>query len=330
MDISIIIPVYNVEHYIEDCLHSVMNQTMNEGLECILVDDCGLDKSMEIAESFVGGYKGNIIFRIVRHDHNRGLSCARNTGIRNATGKYIYFLDSDDMLTPNCIEVMLKCIKTHPESEMVQAGCIYTNHQNPFPALEGNNRLPDFVSDRNEIMELLYKQYELPMISVNRLISKRFIEEHNLYFAEGMLHEDIPYVFRLGNTLSCFSICKHDTYIYVNHDNSITTDNSHQRHISAWISALNYCISMINYRQNPGRQVDYILSHYLDKVQMYITNGGLNAFEPILSNLCFKAQGKKRLILLLYKLCPARLRLQPFIHVRIVNHVNMIHWEGFH
>lgn len=89
MHISVIIPIYNVEPYIEDCLKSVATQTcLTQGvqLECILVDDCGKDQSIPICERFIDDYSGPIAFQILHHDHNRGLSAARNTGMQVAQG----------------------------------------------------------------------------------------------------------------------------------------------------------------------------------------------------------------------------------------------------
>ena len=90
MTVSIIIPVYNVAEYIEKCLYSVIQQkTYN--IECILVDDCGTDNSIEIAEKIINQYNGPISFKLLHHNHNRGLSAARNTGINIATGDYVFF-----------------------------------------------------------------------------------------------------------------------------------------------------------------------------------------------------------------------------------------------
>ena len=104
--ISIIIPIYNVAEYITECLQSVMRQTYKGEIECILVDDCGKDKSISVAEQLISDYKGQIEFRILHHEHNRGLSAARNTGTDAATGDYIYYLDSDDYISDDCIEVL--------------------------------------------------------------------------------------------------------------------------------------------------------------------------------------------------------------------------------
>lgn len=91
MKISIIVPVYNVEQYIKECFDSIAAQTYNGEIECIFVDDCGQDKSVDILEKMIVGYQGGISFSIIHHEHNKGLSGARNTGIRHATGDYLYF-----------------------------------------------------------------------------------------------------------------------------------------------------------------------------------------------------------------------------------------------
>lgn len=106
--VSIIIPIYNVESYIRQCLQSVMNQTLTEGVECILVDDCGQDMSMNIAQKMVDEYHGNINFHILHHDNTKGLSEARNTGIKAAKGEYIYFLSGKDYLEDEFISVVRK------------------------------------------------------------------------------------------------------------------------------------------------------------------------------------------------------------------------------
>lgn len=80
-----------------------MRQSYNGAMECILVDDCGTDNSMEIAEQLIKAYNGPIDFKVVHHEHNQGLSAARNTGMDASCGEYVYFLDSDDWISDDCI-----------------------------------------------------------------------------------------------------------------------------------------------------------------------------------------------------------------------------------
>ena len=112
MKVSIIIPVYNVSKYIERCLKSALDQTWKD-LEIILVDDCTPDDSMDIARSVLETSSRSNMVTILKHEKNRGLSAARNTGIRQAKGDYLYFLDSDDYLPVNSIELLADAAIRH-------------------------------------------------------------------------------------------------------------------------------------------------------------------------------------------------------------------------
>ena len=101
--ISVIIPVYNVEKYLRECIDSVLNQSY-QNLEIILVDDGSTDSSGEICDEYE---KQDIRIRVI-HQKNQGLSGARNTGFQNANGEYVYFLDSDDWIVPEAIKCLVK------------------------------------------------------------------------------------------------------------------------------------------------------------------------------------------------------------------------------
>ncbi|MDO4196633.1 MAG: glycosyltransferase family 2 protein, partial [Prevotellaceae bacterium] len=123
--ISLIVPIYNVEAYLVECLDSVANQTVTDGVECILVDDKGTDSSMTIAEKWIDAYRNDeskekkVEFVVVHHECNKGLSEARNTGISVAKGDYVYFLDSDDSIAPDCMEEMIRLVDKYPDVDMV-------------------------------------------------------------------------------------------------------------------------------------------------------------------------------------------------------------------
>jgi len=99
---SIIVPIYKVEKYIKQCMQSILNQTYKD-FEVICVDDCGKDNSMKIVEKMAQNDNRIII---LHHDKNKGLSAARNTGFEIAKGEYTLFVDSDDWLETNCLEVL--------------------------------------------------------------------------------------------------------------------------------------------------------------------------------------------------------------------------------
>ena len=100
--VSIIIPIYNVEEYIEETLRSALNQTY-KNIEYVLVDDCGTDESMEKVYKLLDSdaYKNKVV-KVIKHDINKGVSAARNTGVINSSSEYVYFMDSDDIIPHLC------------------------------------------------------------------------------------------------------------------------------------------------------------------------------------------------------------------------------------
>lgn len=108
LKVSVLIPIWNVEKYIERCLRSVFEQTIADQAEFILVNDCSPDNSMKIAETVINDYphlKNQI--KVINHETNRGSAAARDTLLKNAAGKYFIFVDSDDWVEPNYLEELL-------------------------------------------------------------------------------------------------------------------------------------------------------------------------------------------------------------------------------
>lgn len=234
MLVSVIIPIHNVAPYIEKCLRSVLNQTVTQGVECILVDDCGEDNSMEIAESILTeeGYciceygalvsnHSSLSFRIL-HDHNRGQSAARNTGIDIAQGEYIYFLDSDDWIIPKCLEQMLEYAVKYPDSEIIFAGAIATSDHYNWLDYE-KKELPEYSCDHDWLQLSMLRRFDFGMTCWNKLILRSFILEHNVKFLEGFVHEDEVWNFDLSKYLQSAAFVKLNTYVYNIHDNSTIT-----------------------------------------------------------------------------------------------------------
>lgn len=191
MKISIIIPVYNVAPYIEDCLRSVIAQTYGREMECIIVDDCGTDDSVEICERIISKYNGSINFRIVHHEHNKGLSAARNSGIRESKGDYLFFLDSDDLIYPNTITTLVSLVEKYPGVDMVQGNTEVEPHDTwMYGRLHyAEGALKEYWTDREELRKLMLGDV-LPMTAWNKLVRREFVIQHNLFFREGFIHED--------------------------------------------------------------------------------------------------------------------------------------------
>lgn len=219
--VSVIIPIYNVENYIRECIESVMNQTLSEGIECILVDDRGNDSSMEIARDCMAGYNGPIEFRCIVRDSNGGLSAARNTGIRNAGGKYVYFLDSDDILTSECLALLVEKANLYPSADII-CGNFQTFPEKDVHkvlSLQGKN-FPDSSFDKSWIRSVFLSTY--PVTAWNKLIRKDFITSNNLYFREGILHEDNHWQAQAYHYVSGLAFVNTVTYLYRMRPGSIT------------------------------------------------------------------------------------------------------------
>ena len=209
MKITVVIPVYNVEPYIEDCLKSVMAQTYKGDIECVIVDDCTPDSSCAIIERSIKEYNGRIDFKMLHHTKNRGLSAARNTGIDAATGEYIYFLDSDDEITPECIELLAEPLKQKKYDFVI----------GNYTTIGTTRKFPQLLLNEGEILTNLeisnsYFAEKWFMMAVNKLCCTRFIRKNNLHFKEGLTNEDDLWSFQLACTAHTMYVIRKSTYLY--------------------------------------------------------------------------------------------------------------------
>lgn len=218
ISVSIIVPVYDVEEYVAGCFGSIAAQTWRGDLECIFVDDCGHDGSMAVVEQLVESYDGSIKMRILRHEQNRGLSAARNTGIRAAAGDYVFFMDSDDTITPDCIERLAAHVERHPGVDIVQ-GSINSEFGGLFK-LAGKG-LPEYTDDFGWIRKTLLRRHVIPVTATNKLVRRQLIVDKNLFFAEGHLYEDEIENFSLAKHVGSMAFEMTETYNYMLNSNGI-------------------------------------------------------------------------------------------------------------
>ena len=227
--VSVIIPVYQVSGYVERCLLSVMNQTYQD-IECIIVDDCSMDDSIAKCERLIGSYQGPIKFRILHHERNRGLSAARNTGTDAATGEYIYYLDSDDELTPDCLDKLIQPVFNDSSIEMVLGYYDYiTNNQPATNDKQKSIREEDICSSKAVRNYYYNRTGRFPVSAWNKLIQKDFLAQNELRFIEGLLYEDTPWTFSVIKYLKHLYIIPTVTYLYYRRPNSIVTGTSREK-----------------------------------------------------------------------------------------------------
>lgn len=236
MRISIIIPTYGVESYIYDCLQSVAKQTYCKDLECIIVDDCTPDNSVEIAKEFCSQYNGCIDFKIINRDKNGGLSAARNTGLSAATGEYVYFLDSDDEITPDCIKNLVEPLSTKHYDFVVGGLTITTSTNEEVPNVP-------LLLDRGELMGngiiQSYCRGQYYMMAWNKLCKRDFLIQKNLFFTEGIIHEDNIWSFQMACRAESMYVVPDTCYIYKLRPNSITTNQKYDRRTKSLLTIAN-------------------------------------------------------------------------------------------
>ena len=235
IQISIIVPVYKAEKYIERFLMSVMRQTYNHAeIECILVDDCTPDRSMELAKKIVDRENTDITFVYLRNQHNAGPSVSRNTGMAKAMGKYILFLDSDDFIMPNCIQLLMEQTIIHNDVEVVLGNFFHNKLRCGLKVR--SNMIPVFQENPHKIFSL-YLRDILPMTCWNVLIRRSLIEDNHLQFARGVLQEDILWSFHLYRCTTKMAFVPDVTYQYCDNEGSIMNE---VKNVSSF--AFSYCL----------------------------------------------------------------------------------------
>ena len=180
MKLSIIIPVYNTEKYVDQCIRSCLNQDLSaDEYEIVIVNDGTTDNSLAIVENIACNYS-NII--IISQD-NAGLSAARNTGLTHAKGDYVWFVDSDDWIETNCLKRLMDIVESDNLDGLVHAGLRYVNG-----SIAKGSEVP-FVGKIFSGRDLM-SFYRINCAAVKTIYRRNFLEQHNLRFCEGIFHED--------------------------------------------------------------------------------------------------------------------------------------------
>lgn len=222
ISVSVIIPIYNVSAYIERCIRSVMNQTFSD-FECILVDDASPDDSIAKCERMIAAYDGLIRFKMIHHEKNSGLSVARNTGTEAATGDYILYIDSDDEITNDCLEMLMAPILIDDAIEMV-LGSYERLYDEDSSKINDSKPLDyDLIKGVEAVRNSFFEKKRVTHAAWNKLIRKDFLIRFNLSFKEGLLWEDTLWIFYVMKHLTHLCIIKDVTYHYYMRPQSITT-----------------------------------------------------------------------------------------------------------
>ena len=243
MNISVIIPIYNAKDFVIDCLKSVVTQTFTGGIECILVDDCGYDNSLALAEEFIASCGVKVDFVVLRQEYNQGPSAARNRGIREARGEYVFFLDADDVISSDCIELLYSLARQY-YLDYVQ-GMYHSDEHYHMPVYKYEDcNTP--ICDRKVIKKNLLDYTYIPFTPHNRLVRRQFLLEHNLFFPEKIkVREDFYWMFFVAKYVERMALCNKETYFRGYNGDSLTHDINKEREILAYRTLIeDFCVNI--------------------------------------------------------------------------------------
>lgn len=245
--ISVNIPIFKCEKYILRCLESVKNQTY-KNFEIILVNDCTPDDSMFLVSDFIKE-NGNLDIKIIEHAENSGLSVVRNTGIANSSGKYIFFLDSDDEVTRDCLELLVNhALKTDAEIIIAQNRWINTFDNTTkdfgFPTMSTKK-----YYDNNMEIFSAYSNGNFPSSSWNKLIKRDLIVDKKIFFIPGLFAQDELWFFHLLLKTKTLAIIDDITYLYYLHGESVIF-NRKKKNFENFLTILEYFTAAYNEEKN--------------------------------------------------------------------------------
>ena len=215
MDISVIIPIYGVEKYIEQSLLSIFQQTKTEGVEFILINDCTPDKSMDIAYSLIERFdKLNI--KVINCETNGGQSIARQKGMDAATGEYSIHFDPDDICDASMLEDM------YNKAKEVDADVIICDHFITFPNREIYKQAK-IAYNIHDYLTMMFSTGNTPCSLVIQMFKRSLYVNHNIRFVQNInMCEDLLICLKLYNHVKIVASINKAYYHYVQRQNSIS------------------------------------------------------------------------------------------------------------
>ncbi len=259
--ISIIVPVYQVESYLDDCIKSLINQTYTN-IEILLIDDGSTDKSGQICDEYAQKDK-----RIkVIHQKNKGLSGARNTGLRQTNGEYIAFVDSDDVVAAEYIEVLYNILKEHDAQISI---CSYIKSENADSSLfDTNNNSSNIICiEATKLLKKWHGKYKkVETVVWNKLYHKSILVD----FPEGKIHEDIYVSHLIAANAKRIVITDKKLYIYRIRKSSITKTKATKESIRQDLDAQKARMKYFKDRHMYGSYLRCLKGHLLHRVKYMI------------------------------------------------------------
>lgn len=328
-EVTIGIPVYNSEKYLKETLESALSQTF-PSIEYLIMDDCSTDTSMAIVQEYQQTHPRREHIRIVHQPRNMGIGIARNRIIDEAQGQYLYFLDADDLITPDAISLL------HENAIQNDAEMVYASHER-IEEFDGNHNTTVFqhakrnFTQENEFANYAYEEYgRLPAPVWNILFRMDVFRKNQLRFADTNFWEDFTFHMDLPSYVTRVSMLPDITYKYICRSGSLSNfqKRTHidKQEIEKTIAAVEH-VKANSYRiadkpYFPQRMCKVMLTcffmvYHIIQKQEYIepkfTNSELHSLlkspVPLSKTLSFRKCWSKNLLLCLLGILPSSVSL---------------------
>lgn len=321
--VSVIIPIYNVEKYIDKCLDSVMNQTLKE-IEIVCVNDGSLDGSMEAVRR-KAGHDNRIV---IVEKENGGLSSARNAGLDRAQGEYVLFLDSDDALVPDALELLYtKAADNQLDNIFFGATTVYesrkvkrTNYRRYNQYYCRRCSYPEVLSGA-EMFRVLVANKEYRVSACLQMSRRQFLLGKGIRFVEGILHEDNLYTLQVILGAARVMVLNEALYIRLIRSGSIMTAKSNIRSSWGYFVCLEEMIKYANntnYSDEVRESLNYIVMNTQRDAVLPIR--GMRK-EEVLEILDKDISSEQRLLYEVMVLNGEWMRQQNRLTAKIANHL---------
>lgn len=255
--VSIIVPIYKVEKYLDRCIKSIVDQTY-KNLEIILVDDGSPDKCPKICDDWS---KKDKRIKVI-HKENGGLSDARNEGIRKATGSYIGFVDSDDYIEETFVEILYNSLKKG-KTNISQCGINYINDDANIICIKGYDA--DVIKTGLQMINDYYGNHYIENVVVwNKLYDTNLF--HKNHFPIGKIHEDEFTTYKLLYKEKNISIVHDNLYNYNQTAGGIMHSKNYIRHLDL-LDALKEKICFFETNNAPNKIIEFAVRHYLYSIR---------------------------------------------------------------
>lgn len=218
--VTIGIPVYKALGYIGDAMNSALNQTFPD-IEFLIIDDCGNDGTMDVILEYIYSHPRGKDIRILHNNNNRGVSFCRNLIIDEAKGKYLYFMDSDDVIETNAIERLYNAVEKR--KAQIAYGSYDIKNIDNVSRVEVYEKEPLFLESPDELAMYAFKEIKVFHVSVcNCLIDLMFLRNSNVRFLNFSYWEDMAFTTELVTLVNRAVLLPDITYHYLRHSGSLS------------------------------------------------------------------------------------------------------------